>query len=293
VKVWIAYITVALVWGSTFFAIALGITSFTPFGMTSFRFLGAGLLALAVSRLNGEPLPLRRDLPHLMLQGVLQLTLSNTLVTWAEGSVSSGVTAVLCATSPLFYAVMGRESLGPRGWAGLLVGLGGVGVLALAGAGTQTVSLWGFAAVMVATYLWAQGTLHGRRHVRGQGLMGQVGVQMLTGGALSMALVPFAGGFLRAPLTWKAGLAVAYLAVFGSLVAYSAFIYISRAWAPSRMSTYVYINPVVAVLLGCFLLREPLNLTMVLAMAVIMAGVALLQLPRRVQPEKTCACASE
>ncbi|MGA2079638.1 MAG: EamA family transporter [Holophaga sp.] len=289
-KAWVAYAIVAIVWGSTYFAIALGIGSFTPWGMVSCRYLTGGLAALAVSRVSGEPLPGRRDVAHLMLQGVLMLTLSNALVTWAEESVSSGATAVLCSTTPLFYAVMGREDLGLRGWGGLLLGLGGVGVLVLVRSSVQAVGLVGAGALLLATFLWAWGTLHGRRHVKGRGLFGQVGVQMVTGGALALLLSPLNGGILHAPLTLKAALAVGYLAIFGSLVAFSAFVYISRAWAPSRMSTYVYINPVVAVLLGCLVLGEPFNGSMVLGMAAILVGVGLLQTQR---VARTAAVASE
>lgn len=280
-KAWIAYLTVALVWGSTYFAIALGITSFTPFGLVAGRYLSAGLAALALARAAGEPWPTRRELPHLVLQGFLLLTCSNALITWAEGRVSSGATAVLCSSTPLCYVLLGRERLGARAWAGLLAGLAGVGLLVLARSGAQSLSLASTLAIVAATFLWAYGTLHGRRHVRGGGLFGQVGVQMLTGGGLGLLLAPFTGGILHAPLTWTAVLAVAYLALFGSLLAFSAFIYLSKAWPPSRMSTYVYINPVVAVLLGCGFLGEPFNLRMLAGMAVILAGVALIQMPGR------------
>lgn len=280
-KAWFAYVIVAIVWGSTYFAIALGIESFQTFGMVSARYLVGGLLALGLSRAMGEAWPLRRDLPHLMLQGFLLLTLSNALVTWAEGSISSGIAAVLGSTTPLFYAVMGRERLGARAWFGLLLGLSGVVLLILSQAGAQRFHGPAMAALLLAVFLWAYGTLHGRRHVKGQGLLGQVGVQMLTGGALALILVPFTGGFLHAPLTWKAGLAVGYLAIFGSLVAYSAFIYLSKTWPPTKMSTYVYINPVVAVLLGCFFIGEPFNVAMALGMAVTLGGVALLQTAKR------------
>ncbi|HWQ10637.1 MAG TPA: EamA family transporter [Holophaga sp.] len=282
-KAWFAYLIVAVVWGSTYFAIALGIQSFQPYGMVSSRYLVGGCLALALGRLCGEARPLKRDLPHLMLQGCLLLTFSNALVTWAEGSVSSGVAAVFCSTTPLWYAILGRERLGPRGWSGLALGLGGVAVLVFAQAGSQALSLPGAGALMLAVVLWAYGTLHGRRHVQGQGLLGQVGVQMLTGGLLALLLVPFTGGFLHAPITWGSGLAVAYLAIFGSLVAYSAFVYLSKAWPPTKMSTYVYINPIVAVLLGCVFLREPLTWLMVLGMGIILAGLALLQTGRRAE----------
>jgi len=291
-KAWFAYLIVALVWGSTYFAIALGIASFQTFGMVASRYLAGGLLALLLSRLRGEAWPLRRDLPHLMLQGFLLLTVSNALVTWAEGSVSSGVTAVLCSTTPLCYALLGRERLGWRSWLGLALGLTGVALLILSRPSAKTLSLPGVCAILLAVFLWAYGTLHGRRNIHGQGLLGQVAVQMLTGGALALLLVPFTGGFFHAPLTWKAGLAVAYLALFGSLVAYSAFIYLSKAWPPTKMSTYVYINPVVAVILGCLFIGEPFNGVMALGMAIILAGVGLLQTAKPA-PAKACPCGTE
>jgi drug/metabolite transporter (DMT)-like permease len=290
VKAWFAYLIVAIVWGSTYFAIALGITSFQTFGMVASRYLAGGAVALLLSRISGEAWPLKRDLPHLMLQGFLLLTLSNALVTWAEGTVSSGVTAVLCSTTPLFYAVMGKERLGFRAWLGLFLGLSGVAVLILSRSGAQKLHVSGVVAILAAVFLWAFGTLHGRHHVKGHGLLGQVGVQMLTGGFLALCLVPFTGGFLHAPLTWKAGLAVGYLAVFGSLVAYSAFIYLSKTWPPTKMSTYVYINPVVAVVLGCVFIGEPFNPAMALGMVVILAGVALLQTAKQANPAEAEAC---
>jgi len=278
-KAWLAFLTVALVWGSYFFAIALAIESFTPFGLVACRYLAGGLLALALSRAVGERPPRRQDLPHLMLQGFLLLTAAGALVSWAQGRVSSGATAVLCSTTPLFYALLGRESLGPRAWSGLLLGLGGVAILIFR-SGSETLHLLGAAAILLAVFLWAYGTLHGRRHVRGQGLFGQVGVQMLTGGIAGLLAVPFTGGFLHAPLTWRAGLAVGYMAVLVDLAGFSAFIYISKVWPPTKMSTYVYINPLVAVLLGCLVLAEPFTGRMALGMAVVLAGVALLQMPR-------------
>jgi len=189
--------------------------------------------------------------------------------------------------------VLGRERLGARAWSGLLVGLAGVALLVLSRSGAQTLSLAGTLAILAATVLWAYGTLHGRRHVRGGGLMGQVGVQMLTGGGLGLLLTPFTGGLLRAPLTWAAALAVGYLAVFGSLLGFSAFIYLSKVWPPSRMSTYVYINPVVAVLLGCLFLGEPFSVAMLAGMAVILAGVAMLQTPRRAGTADPVPCGTE
>jgi drug/metabolite transporter (DMT)-like permease len=282
---WIAYATVAVVWGSTYFAIAIGIESFTPYGMVAGRYLAAGLLALGLSRLRKEPLPGWSDIKPLMLQGALLLAVSNALVTWAEATVASGVAAVLCATAPLAYGILGREKLGLQGWGGQLLGMAGVVLLVNPFGGSF--SLKGVLGILLAVVVWTWGTLHGRRQVKGEGVMGQVAVQMLTGGLLGLLAAPFTGGFTHHPVTLRAALAVGYLMLFGSLVAYTAFIYLARAWSPAKMGTYAYLNPVVAVLLG--LLRdEPFTLRMALGMAVILAAVALVQFkprPLQARPE--------
>ena len=278
-KAWIAYAICAVVWGSTYFGIALGITAFNPFGMVATRYVIAAAVAFALSRALGEELPRRRDLPHLALVGVLLLGVSNALITWAEARVPSGVTAILCSMTPLLYGLLGGEALGLRRWSGLGLGLAGVAILARPEPGAPFQPL-GIAAILLATLLWALGTLHGKRRLVGKGLLGQVAVQMAAGGLLALALTPFTGGILHAPLTLRAGLAVGYLTGFGSVVAFSAFAYLAKAWSPTRMSTYAYLNPLVAVLLGSAFLGEPFGPRIVLGMAVILVGVALVQVPR-------------
>lgn len=272
---WIAYATVAIVWGSTYYAIALGIESFTPYGMVASRYVVAGLLALGLSRLLKESLPDWKDAKHLMLQGALLLAVSNALINWAEARVASGVTAVLCSTSPLAYGILGKEDLGLRGWGGLLLGLAGVVVLVNPFGGAF--DLKGVFAILIAVIVWTWGTLHGRSRVKGKGVMGQVAVQMLTGGLLGLLAAPLTGGLTHHPVTLRSALAVGYLMLFGSLIAYTAFVYLARVWSPTKMGSYAYLNPVVAVLLG--LLRdEQFTLRMALGMGVILAAVALVQL---------------
>ncbi len=281
-RAWIAYGICAVVWGSTYFGIALAIPVFTPYGLVACRYIPAGLLALALGRLSGEALPPRRDWLHLAIQGVLLLGFSNALVSWAEGRVPSGVTAVLCATTPLFFGLLDRERLGLRRWVGLLLGMGGVVLLARPEAGHRLDPLGG-AAILLAVFLWAYGTLYGRKKIQGSGLMGNVGIQMLSGGLFAALLVPFTGGLTHAPMTLKAGLAVVYLLVFGSLIAYTAFGYLSRVWPPARMGTYTYLNPLVAVLLGSVYLREPLGLRTLAGMGVILLSIVLVQFRPKAQ----------
>lgn len=276
---WLAYLTVAVVWGSTYFAIALGLDSFTPYGMVAARFSVAAVLALGLGRLRRESWPALREAGHLMVVGALLLGGSNALVSWAELHVSSGLAAILAALVPLWLAVfsMAREPLGPKGWTGLLLGIAGVAVLVWPHGGAR-IHLGGLAAMVAAPLIWAWGTLHGKHHVHGGGLLTNVGIQMLTATLIGLALAPLTGGFLRGPLTPRALGAVAYLALFGSLLAFSAYIYLAKAWPPAKMGTYAYLNPLVAVLLGSLVLHEAFGLRESLGMVIILAAVALVQL---------------
>jgi drug/metabolite transporter (DMT)-like permease len=276
---WLAYLTVAVVWGSTYFAIALGLESFTPYGMVAARFSVASAIALGLGRLRREPWPPLRETGHLMVVGALLLGGSNALVSYAELHLSSGLAAILAALVPLWLAVfsMAREPLGPKGWAGLFLGIAGVIVLVWPSGGLR-IHAGGLAAMVAAPLIWAWGTLHGKHFVHGGGLLTNVGIQMLTAAVIGLAAAPLTGGFLRGPVTHKALWAVAYLALFGSLVAFSAYIYLAKAWPPAKMGTYAYLNPLVAVLLGGVILHEKFGLREILGMAIILAAVALVQL---------------
>ncbi|BDU68138.1 drug/metabolite exporter YedA [Geothrix oryzae] len=276
---WLAYLTVAVVWGSTYFAIALGLESFTPYGMVAARFSVASLLALGLGRLRREAWPPLNEVGHLMVVGALLLGCSNALISWAELHVSSGLAAVLAALVPLWLAVfsMVKDPLGAKGWVGLLLGLAGVCVLVWPTGGLR-IHGGSLAALIAAPCIWSWGTLHGKRFVHGGSLLTNVGIQMATAAVIGLALAPLTGGFLRGPVTPKALGAVAYLALFGSVLAFSAYIYLAKAWPPAKMGTYAYLNPLVAVLLGTLILHEAFGPREVLGMAVILAAVALVQL---------------
>lgn len=273
---WIAYATVAVVWGSTYFAIALGIEAFTPYGLMALRFSLGAVLALAIGRLKGEALPTRRNLPHLALVGAFLLAGANSLVAVSETFLSSGVAAILSALVPLGLALWGQERVSGRTWLGLGLGLAGVAILTNPLHGS--VDLRGVGILLLAVNLWAYGTIHGRRHVQGGGLMTNVGIEMLAAAALCHLIALATGGYTHAPLSLRAVLALLYLVVFGSVVGYTAYIYIAKVWSPAKMGTYAYLNPVVAVLLGGLFLKEPFNTRMALGMAIILIGVAVVQL---------------
>lgn len=274
---WVCYATIALVWGSTYFAIALGLEGFTPYGMVALRFLSGGALAFLLARLRREPLPSRGDLPHLMLTGALMLSGSNALVTWSERHVTSGLAATVCAMVPVFLALFSGQRQSARTWAGLLLGLSGVAVLADPFHGR--VHLGGLAALLAANILWAFATLHGKHHVRqGESFFGNTSAQMLTAGVVGAVVAPLTGGYTAGPVTLKALAAVGYLSVFGSVIAFSAYVYLAKVWAPAKMGTYAYLNPLVAVALGGIFLREPFTWTTGAGLLLILGGVALVQL---------------
>jgi drug/metabolite transporter (DMT)-like permease len=275
---WLAYVTASLVWGSTFLAIAYALESFTPIGLSAVRFLPAGALALLIGLARREPLPSRRDLPHIALVGATLLGVCMALIGWAEGRVSSGLTAVLAATVPLFLGLMEARGLDRWSWMGL--GLGFLGVLVLLAPSGRGPSLAGALALMVSASLWAWGTLHGKRRIEGGGHFFQVGIEMLVAGVLSLAAAPLFGGFRRGPLQPASVLALGYLVLFGSILAYSAYMHLARVWPAARAGTYAYWNPVVALALGCTLRGEPFHARMLPGLGCILLGVALVQLPR-------------
>jgi drug/metabolite transporter (DMT)-like permease len=279
---WAAYLTVSIVWGSTFLGIAVALRSFTPWGVVAVRFTVASLLCLALGRLLGEERPTRAVAGHLAVSGAVMLGVCNVIVTWAELHVSSGLAAVLCAPVPIVLALLSlrTEQLGARGWAGALLGFAGV-VILTAPERSATGSLAASAGILVSTVLWAWATLHIKRNVTGGGPLTNAGVQMLTAAVIALAAGALTGGFLRAPLGRDALAAVLYLAVIGSCLAFTAFGVLTRLWPPARAGTYAYLNPMIAVLLGAALLGEPVGPRLVLGMAVLLFGVAMVQFRRR------------
>ena len=279
---WAAYLTVSVVWGSTFLGIAVALRSFTPWGVVAVRFTVASILCLALGRLLGEARPTRAVAGHLAVSGALMLGVCNVVVTWAELHVPSGLAAVLCAPVPIVLALLSlrSEPLGARGWGGVLLGFAGV-VILTAPERSASGSLAASAGILVSTLLWAWATLYIKRNVTGGGPLTNAGVQMITAAAIALAAAGLSGGFLRAPLGRDALAAVLYLAVVGSCLAFTAFGVLTRLWPPARAGTYAYLNPLIAVLLGAALLGEPVGPRLVLGMAVLLVGVAMVQLRRR------------
>lgn len=253
----------------------VALESMPPFLMAGPRFVAAGLAMFVWLRARGVPAPTRAEWVSAAKVGLLLLTCGNGAVAIAEQSVSSGVAAVVVGSMPIWAAVFGRlTGLRSRGneWLGLALGFAGVVVLNLGG---------GFAldprglALLVAPLAWAAGSVWSRRLPLPPGAMATA-AQMMTAGATMIVLALVTGERLHAVPSARSLLAMAYLAVFGSIVAFTAYNWLLRNVRASLATSYAYVNPLVAVLLGWAFGGEPLNATTLAAAALSIGGVALL-----------------
>ncbi|MCC9309832.1 EamA family transporter [Kitasatospora sp. RB6PN24] len=279
--VWTALALVYVVWGSTYLGIRIAVESMPSLLSGATRFLLAGALLLAVLAWRLGPAALRvsgRQLAATGLVGVLLLVGGNGLVVIAEGSVPSGLTALLVAVVPIWVVVL-KASVGERpGWArllGVLLGLVGLVVLSLPGI-TGKVSLGGVLLIMAASLSWAVGSFVGTRLPRPANALVASAYQMLIGG-FGCLLVALARGEQHqlhlSAITTRSWLALAYLVVVGSLVGFTAYAWLLQNAPLGLVATYAYVNPVVAVFLGWLVLAERLSAAELVGGAIVVAAV--------------------
>jgi drug/metabolite transporter (DMT)-like permease len=274
-----ALLAVYIVWGSTYLGISIAIEGFAPFQMLGVRFTIAGIVLYTVLRARGAPAPSRKQWTASAVVGGLLLGGGTGSVAFAEQWVASGLAAVWIATMPLWMALFaGLTGRWPnrREWLGL--GVGVAGVLLLNREGNLQANPIGAVALTFATLSWALGSVLSRHLSLPSGLMASA-AEMLIGGALLLAISIVTGEKLPSP-TGRSVLALAYLIVFGSLIAFSAYGYLLRKVRPALATSYAYVNPVVAVMLGVGLAGEPISLIGIVAMLAILAAVALVALSR-------------
>ena len=284
-KALVAYLVVCVLWGSTYLAIRIGVGVLPPFLFAGTRFLLAGLLLLGGSLAFGARLPRRgKDWLVLAVVGLFLLAGGNTFVVWAEQYTPSGVASLFVVTVALWMALFdavlpgGAGRLSWRVIAGLLLGLVGTGLLV--GAHPRELlhaDLKGPVALTFASASWAFGSvLYKRRHPETGPYVGAA-IEMIAGGA-AVCLLGLVLGEARDVRVTAAGLeALAYLVLFGSIVGYSAYAYALHHASATAVGTYAYVNPLIAVLLGSLLLREPLGPRIVAAMAMILGAVLWIQ----------------
>ena len=275
-KLLAAFLALYLIWGSTYFAIHIAVTSWPPFLMAGVRFVLAGTLMYGYLRWRGAANPTLAELKGATLLGILMPAIGNGFVTLAQKEVSSGVAALVVATVPLF-AILFARLFGHRPrkmeLAGVLLGIVGIVVLNM-GSNLQA-SPAGAAALLFASAGWALGSAWSKHLTQPKGLMSSA-MMMLTGG-IALLLGSFASGEQLLALPPLSGwLAMLYLAVFGSLIAYTAYMFLLQHVSAAAATSYAYVNPVIAVLLGVGLLGEHIGPAELLSMTIILAGVGLI-----------------
>lgn len=277
---------VYLIWGSTYLGIRYAIETVPPFLMGGTRFLIAGAVLYVIARLGGARAPRRRHWLSAAIVGALLLLGGNGGLTWGEQIVPSGMASLFISTVPLWMVILDWLVLkGPRPSSGVAagLGLGLVGASVLVGPdsarGELAIILPGVLAVLLAAFLWAIGSLYSRRANLPASPLLATGMEMVMGGLLLSAAALVLGEFgqLKPELiSSRSFLAVLYLTLFGSLVGFTCYIWLLRVAAPSLVSTYAFVNPVVAVFLGWALAGESLTARTLVAALFIITAVAII-----------------
>ncbi len=284
-----AFAAVYVVWGSTYLFIRFAVETLPPFVMAGARFAVAGAILYSWARLRGAPTPSRAEWRGAAVAGLFLLLGGNGAVVWAEQRVPSGVTALLVATVPVWMVLL--DWLRPGGvrpragvFAGLALGLAGLAMLVgRGGLGGGGADLVGAAVLVVGSILWATGSLYLRQKPRPSSALATNAVQMLAGGVALFVVGTMAGELGRLDLAAASArslLSLVYLIIAGSLIGFTAYTYLLQVSTPAKVSTYAYVNPVVAVVLGWAFAGEEITARTLVAAAVILAGVAIITLAR-------------
>lgn len=303
-----AFAVVCIVWGTTYLAIRIAIETIPPLALTAIRFILAGLIMAAIAVWRGETLPRdRKTLANLAFVGFLMVGIGNLAVVWAEQWVPSGIAALFVATAPFWMVVIEAfrshgERLDLQSGIGMLLGFAGVAMLVTPGGAGPSWNMYflaGAIAIQVGGIAWQLGSVRGKYNLQHVPLLASASLQMLFGGLIVGVVSLLIGEPARFAMNTRTFLALAYLTLFGSVLAYSAYVYALAKLRTTKVSLYAYINPVVAVILGWLILDESLTPMSIAAMIIILGGVALVQAagfrrkpihaPATAEPEKDAA----
>ena len=296
-KTLLAFAIIYFVWGSTFLAIRVGVREVPPFLLAAMRFLVAGLVLYGWMMARGERSPTRRQWTSASLLAILIFVLDYGLLFWAEQRVPSGIAAVMMATIPVFMALseiifLRTQRLTVRLALALLIGIAGVAVLmspwlSLSGAPTDPV---GAVALIVASMSWSVASALTRKLPLPPSKVMSSGAQMLAGGvflALTAASLGEFRNFHPSTVSRGAWLSLLYLIVAGSIIAFTAYVWLIHHESPTKVGTYAYVNPVVAVLLGYLLGGEALALRTILGTAFVLISVVVITMTPAKKPVAT------
>jgi len=290
--IWSAMISVYMVWGSTYLAIRFAVQTMPPFLMAGVRFLIAGSVLYLVRQAMGDPRPSWKEWRSAAVIGIFLLVGGNGGVVWAEQWVASGVTALLVGTAPLWMILIDMlhpDGRRPNRWAILGVGLGFIGIVILIDplqsvSSKETIDPAGAGVLVLASLLWSIGSLYSRQAKLPSSPLLGTGMEMLTGGLGLILLGILTGELGRVSLlsisraSWLGWL---YLVVFGSWIGFTAYTWLLRSAPTPLVSTYAYVNPIVAVLLGYFLAEEVLTFRIFVSALMVVGSVALISITQQ------------
>jgi drug/metabolite transporter (DMT)-like permease len=278
-----AFALVYLFWGSTYLGIRIAIEHIPPALMCATRFLLSGVLMLGYCAFTGHKIRYSAgQLGQMAIVGILLLTGGNLTLSYAEEHVSSGLAALILASTPLWFLVLdtlllGDHHIAPRAMIGL--GLGVVGIVVLLWpklTGTGLSQMWASLSLLFASFVWALGSVLSKRWQSSDvDPFSATAWQMLAAGLANLLIAVAVGDFSRVMWTARGIAAVCYLVICGSLIGYTAYIWLLAHVPTSKVSTYAYVNPVVAVLLGWLVLHEPVDAYIVAGSVIVIASVVL------------------
>ncbi|MBI4670791.1 MAG: EamA family transporter [Chloroflexi bacterium] len=281
-----AFAAIYLIWGSTYLGISFAVQTIPPHVMAAVRFLVSGAILFAFLRWRGVPTPKLIHWRSALVVGILLLGLGNGSVSWAETMIPSGLASLMIAIVPLWMVLMDWLRPGgtrPQGKVFLGIALGFAGMVLLIGPAAlgldRPLNYTGVAITLLASLAWSFGSIYSRHADIPDNPLLLTAMEMLTGGVFLVAMAFVLGefnGFTFAHVSSFSWTALAYLIVIGSLVAFSAYVFLLQASTPAKISTYAYVNPVVAVFLGWALNGEQITLPTLAASAIIIAGVAII-----------------
>jgi len=290
--IWSAMISVYMVWGSTYLAIRFAVQTMPPFLMAGVRFLIAGSVLYLVRWAMGDPRPSWKEWRSASVIGIFLLVGGNGGVVWAEQWVASGVSSLLVGTAPLWMILIDMlhpDGRRPNRWSILGVGLGFIGIVILIDplqsvSSKETIDPAGAGVLVLASLLWSIGSLYSRKAKLPPSPLLGTGMEMLTGGLGLLLLGILTGELGRVSLlsisrsSWLGWL---YLVVFGSWIGFTAYTWLLRSAPTPLVSTYAYVNPIVAVLLGYFLAEEILTFRIFVAALMVVGSVALISITQQ------------
>lgn len=285
-KVLLAYISVCIFWGSTYMAIRVGVQDMPPLFFASIRFIVAGILLLGVCKCMGIQIGAdKQEWGKQSIIGILMLTFGNGAVSYAEQWVHSGIASLVVAMVPLFILVIEsvyykRLMTNTWGIIGLISGLSGIAYLSISGTGKEGINLFGIIVTLCGCLFWSVGSVYASTIKSKSNVFANAGKQMLGGGFGLLILSVVTGEVGRWNISSSGVFALAYLIIFGSIVAYSCYIYVLRHWSGTKAGTYALVNPIVALVLGAILLKEPLSINVLITTVLILGSVIIIQKSR-------------